>query len=84
VDTRQPACLDRRTLSPLHSDDNACLVLSTRKYPVKQVREKYETFLRRVLTAHAFPPTRVVSINVDGFKSPGAWDNRYADTSKKA
>jgi hypothetical protein len=28
--------------------------------------EKYETFLRRFLTTHAFALTRVVSINVDG------------------
>jgi hypothetical protein len=82
MDTRQPPCLNRGTLLPIHSDDNSCLVLSTGKYPV-ELREKYETFLRCLPTAHACPPTREVSINVDGFTNPGAWVHPYGDSTSK-
>ena len=84
VDTWQPACLDRGTLFPLHSNNNSCLVHFTGKYPVG-LREKIRNILKRDMTdCPTSPPTRVVSINVGGFTGTGTWMHRYADgTSQK-
>ena len=51
--------------------------------PLNNYAKNTKTFLRRVLTAHACPPTREVSKNVDGSTNPGAWVHPYEDSNSK-